>query len=238
MKMSHCVVAGFLLFGLVQTSSFAEKPSPKTSAVAAPWANRRPALQLSLPPQSIDETVAVTWTDDMMAMGSASATWSLDNRANEYAISADKDAKTLKVVLYRRGYKIINQEFDVSGGKIENWTPSFERLPTTPLTLHLIDAAGKPIVGEKLRLGFVPNTVSYLHDNKKGASMGLETLWSLGESETDANGNVTLAVASLALDENWMKHQEFDSFGVLVERVRKTPKSPGTGTDFSFGLDN
>lgn len=218
-----------VLLGIVCLATARSGAADVTSAFGTSNAvkQRREAVKVVLPSPAgesaaaadDEDKISVYYSDDS-STNYTGVTWRIGDNAAEYSLQAGPGAGQLKVLAYRRGYKLLAQTFDIGDGKTPVWKPAFEKLPTVPVKLHLTDGAGTPVAGEPLQIGFAPEFSTYPYGDSK-TSMGLPygTLWVLGEGQTDEKGDLEIFIADLGRDETWLANQKNNGSELIVAQV-------------------
>src|ERR1043166_8258484 len=158
------------------------------------------ALQIRIPPEADPASLTLICG----VYGNRLTVQQLETKSGhyDYTIQLDDKARSVRLLVYRPGFKMITGEMDA--GDVQSsqpFVPHFERLQIVPLQIALLDSRGKPIAGEKLTLRHQLATHEYF-----GYSDGISWEAALATGTTDDHGQLNIELPSLSDDPYFAKY--------------------------------
>ncbi|MBI3920849.1 MAG: hypothetical protein HY318_05465 [Armatimonadetes bacterium] len=150
-------------------------------------AEKQPVLRIRIP-REIDtdslKMISGVYGGDGLGVGP------IDTKSGvyDYSVQLGSKAKTVKLLIYAPGYKMVTAEFGVKSiSPVQPFAPRFTKLPTTPLHLKVVGSNGEPLANQKITLSHGLATHQYFgYLDGMAFSADLLTATSDNKGEIDA----------------------------------------------------
>ena len=196
-----------LLFGRVLLASMALAAAPAAARPA-------PVFRVQFPNEIAPEQATLILGE--FGEGLAVGPRALEKSKYDYSFRLWEKASSFKVLLYCPGYKVLTAEFKVKDiTPTVSFKPHFERLPTTPLCVRMVDSRGKPLANERFSLYHDLAPHQYF-----GYGDGMTYGATIASGVTKADGTCILPLPSLLDDPYFAKHAAPVATGLRVQTKR------------------
>lgn len=162
--------------------------------------DQSPTLRLQIPPEV--NTPNLTIISGVYGHGLGVSSIDTKPGVFNYSIPLGKKAKSVKLLIYAPGYKVVTAQFEVKTlSAAKPFVPRFAKLPTTLLKLKLAGSNGKPVINEKITLSHDLATHQYF-----GYLDGMAFGASLINATSDNEGEINIQMPLLSQDPYFVKH--------------------------------